>query len=275
MDDPGIDGVHRFLPESNRGDDRVITPDIDQIYTIFLVFTRATGMFFLMPVFSGQMIPRQVRIAIAMLLAVAIAPAALGNFHYPDNILACLIQIAHELCVGTILGLVARMIFYALELAGEYISVSIGLSLSPNIDPFTRGRASPPNTILVSLATVLFLVTDSHQWCFLAFVKSFEIAPPDAALHAQTMKALILATQALFVTALQIVAPIMAISFVVNLTFAALGRAAPSLNVFQLSFAVQILAGLFLFGATMTLTAQYIIGAFRAMPMQMLESILP
>lgn len=252
-----------------------IAPDIDKIYAIFLVFSRATGLFFLLPVFSGQMIPRQARIAIALLLAIAVAPSVLGTISYPDNILTCLIQIAHELCVGTIMGLMARMIFYALEFAGEYISITIGLSLSPNMDPFTRSRASPPNTMLVSLATVLFLITGSHHWCLLAFSKSFLVAPPDAALQTQTLKALLIATQSVFLVGLQIAAPMMAISFIVNLTFATLGRAAPSLNVFQLSISVQILAGLFLFGMTMTLTAQYIINAFHAMPMLMLESIAP
>ena len=247
--------------------------DYSQAYPIFLIFTRATGMIFLMPVFSGQMIPRTVRIAVCFLLGVTLAPTALHDFPLPATWIDAALQIAHELVVGAIMGLVSRLIFYALEVAGEYISVAIGLSVSANIDPFTRDRASPANTMLVSLATILFLATNSHLWCLMAFARSFEVIRPDAALSAHTTDILILSTGQIFLIALQISAPLLAISFLVNLCFATLGRAAPSLNVFVLSFPVQILAGLFLFGLTLTLTAHQIMHVLRRIPELMLEAV--
>jgi flagellar biosynthetic protein FliR len=183
------------------------------------------------------------------------------------------VQLLHELAVGAIMGVVSRLIFYGLEVAGEYISVSIGLSLSADIAPFTRDRASPANTMLVSLATILFLATDCHLWCLMAFSRSFAVMPPDVALGSHTADILVNSTGHLFVIALQIAAPMLAISFLVNLCFATLGRAAPSLNVFQLSFPVQILAGLFLFGLTLTLSAQQIISVLRGVPELMLEAV--
>ncbi|MEI6035334.1 MAG: flagellar biosynthetic protein FliR [Verrucomicrobiae bacterium] len=247
--------------------------DYSSAYPVFLIFTRATGMLLLMPVFSGQMIPRQVRIALAFLLALTLAPAVLPGFSLPTTWIGGAMQIAHELAVGAIMGLVSRLIFYALEVTGEYVSVAIGLSLSANIDPFTRDRASPANTMLVSLATILFLATDSHLWCLQAFARSFEVIPPDAALSNRTMAVLMLSTGKIFLIALQLAAPILAISFLVNLCFATLGRAAPSLNVFVLSFPVQIMAGLFLFGLTLTLTAHQIMVVMRQIPELMLEAV--
>ena len=249
------------------------TFDYSQVYPIFLVFTRATGMMLLMPVFSGQMIPRQLRVALAFLLAVTLAPVALPGFAPPDNWVGGALQIMHELAVGAIMGLVSRLIFYALEMAGELISVEIGLSLSANIDPFTSNRASPANTMLVSLATILFLTTNSHLWCLMAFSRSFEIIPPDGGLSGNTADVLISSTGRIFLVAWQIAAPIMAISFLVNLCFATLGRAAPSLNVFVLSFPVQILAGMFLFGLTLALTARQIINAMQQIPELMLKAV--
>ncbi len=249
------------------------TFDYSQAYPIFLVFTRATGMMLLMPVFSGQMIPRQVRVALAFLLALTLAPVVLPGFPPPVTWVGGALQIIHELAVGAIMGLVSRLVFYALEVAGEYISVAIGLSLSANIDPFTSSRASPANTMLVSLATILFLATNSHLWCLMAFSRSFEIIPPDGGLGGHTADILISSTGRIFLIALQIAAPMLAISFLVNLCFATLGRAAPSLNVFVLSFPVQILAGLFLFGLTMTLTAHQIINVLRQIPELMLEAV--
>ncbi|MEI8386773.1 MAG: flagellar biosynthetic protein FliR [Verrucomicrobiota bacterium] len=247
--------------------------DHSQAYPVFLIFTRATGMLLLMPVFSGQMIPRQVRVALAFLLALTLAPVALPGFVLPATWIGGALQIVHELAVGAIMGLASRLIFYALEVAGEYISVAIGLSLSANIDPFTRDRASPANTMLVALSTILFLATNSHLWCLMAFSRSFEIIPPAAAMGNHTADVLMHSTGRIFLIALQIAAPMLAISFLVNLCFATLGRAAPSLNVFVLSFPVQILAGLFLFGLTLTLTAHQIMHVLRQIPELMLEAV--
>lgn len=247
--------------------------DYSQAYPIFLVFTRATGMLLLMPVFSGQMIPRQVRIALAFLLGITLAPIALPDFPQPDTWIGGALQIVHELAVGAIMGLASRLIFYAMEVAGEYVSVAIGLSLSANIDPFTRDRASPANTMLVALSTILFLATNAHLWCLLAFSRSFEVIPPAAAMSNHTADVLILSAGRIFLIALQIAAPMLAISFLVNLCFATLGRAAPSLNVFVLSFPVQILAGLFLFGLTLTLTSHQILHVLRQIPELMLEAV--
>ena len=171
------------------------------------------------------------------------------------------------------MGLVSRLIFYALEVGGEYISVAIGLSVSANIDPFTRDRASPANTMLVSLATILFLATNAHLWCLLAFARSFEVIRPDAALTSHTTDLLVVSTGQIFLIALQISAPLLAISFLVNLCFATLGRAAPSLNVFALSFPVQIMSGMFLFGLTLTFTAHQIMNVMRQIPELMLEAV--
>ena len=151
--------------------------------------------------------------------------------------------------------------------------MAVGLSVSANIDPFTRDRASPANTMLVSLATILFLATNAHLWCLLAFSRSFEIIRPDAALSSHTTDLLIYSTGQIFLIALQISAPLLAISFLVNLCFATLGRAAPSLNVFALSFPVQIMAGMFLFGLTLTLTAHQIMNVMRQIPELMLEVV--
>jgi len=247
--------------------------DYSQAYPVFLIFTRATGMILLMPIFSGQMIPRQARIALAFLLGLTLAPISLPDFPLPDTWIGGGLQIAHELAVGAIMGLVSRLIFYALEVAGEYISVAVGLSLSANIDPITRDHASPANTMLVSLSTILFLATNAHLWCLLAFARSFEIISPNAALGAHSADVLIVNTGRIFLIALQISAPMLAISFLVNLCFATLGRAAPSLNVFVLSFPVQILAGLFLFGLTLTLTAHQIMNVLRQIPELMLEAV--
>ena len=68
-------------------------------------------------------------------------------------------------------------------------------------------------------------------------------------------------------------APLMAINFIVTLTFAILGKAAPGINAFSESFAARIFAGLTIFGLTLGLTAQIVLSHLRESPELMLRLI--
>jgi flagellar biosynthetic protein FliR len=118
---------------------------------------------------------------------------------------------------------------------------------------------------------VLFLVTGAYQFCLLAFARSFEVFPPSAIFAPQSFNTVLAASGRIFLLAVQISAPLLAISFLVNMAFSVLGRAAPSLNVFMLSFPVQILAGLTVFSMTLGLTIQYILRDMQHLPELMLH----
>ena len=70
----------------------------------------------------------------------------------------------------------------------------------------------------------------------------------------------------IFSIALQMSAPMIAISFVVTLLFSILGRAVPQMNVFTESFSVRTLIGLAVFGLTLNLMAQHLLSFLRHMP---------
>ena len=249
----------------------MITIHIEDIYPGLLIFLRATGLFLILPVFSGSMIPSTVRIAMAAILAYLLAPI-FGDFGgVPGHWFIVVMQVIHEILTGLLMGFAVRFLLYALEMAGEIIAVQIGLSMSTNIDPITRSSATPPNTMLFSLGTVLFLVTGAYQFCLLAFARSFEVFPPSAIFAPQSLDTVIAASGRIFLLAVQISAPLLAISFLVNMAFSVLGRAAPSLNVFMLSFPVQILAGLTVFSMTLGLTIQYILRDMQHLPELMLH----
>ena len=249
----------------------MITINVEDIYPGLLIFLRATGMFLIMPVFSGAMIPATVRIAISAILAYLLAPI-FGNFGgVPGHWFIVVMQVIHEVLTGLLMVFAVRFLLYALEMAGEIIAVQIGLSLSSNIDPVTRNQATPPNTMLLSLGTILFLVTGAYQFCLVAFARSFEIFPPSAIFEPQSINTVIASSGRIFLLAVQISAPLLAISFLVNMSFSVLGRAAPSLNVFMLSFPVQILAGLTVFSMTLGLTIQYILRDIQYLPESMLR----
>ena len=70
-----------------------------------------------------------------------------------------------------------------------------------------------------------------------------------------------------------VAAPLVAVNFIISLTFSILGKAAPAMHVFGESFAVRIVVGLTLLGLTLTLASQLLLTALHQAPELMLRII--
>jgi len=127
-------------------------------------------------------------------------------------------------------------------------------------------------SILYYLAAVLWLSLDMHHWMLVGFEKTYTYLPIGAAHLSQAVLSEMMArTSGIFVVALQMAAPLLAVSFIISLVFAVLGRAVPQMNVFAESFAVRPLVGLSVFGLTLDLMAQHIMNYLRQLPQDMLR----
>jgi flagellar biosynthetic protein FliR len=127
-------------------------------------------------------------------------------------------------------------------------------------------------SILYYLAAMLFLSLDMHHWMLIGFQKTYAYLPIGGAHLSQALVTdMVARTGGIFVIALQLAAPMLAISFIISLIFAVLGRAVPQMNVFAESFAVRPLVGLSVFGLTLDLMSQHIMNYLRHLPEDMLH----
>ena len=247
---------------------------IEQLFFWMMAFIRAGGLLMMTPVFSGKMIPVPVRIAIAGFLAYAASGFVAVPAAIPGDMLTLILASLHELVTGLLMGLAVRLVFFAIEMAGQIISTEIGLVMSAQLDPVSQNSSTSIGTALFYLGSLLFLLSGAHHAMFATFVRSFELSPPGAFMASRNVGELFIqSTGSIFLIAVQMAAPVMAINFIVTLTFAILGKAAPGMNVFSESFSVRIFAGLTLLGLTLGLTAQLVLSQLRQSPELMLRLI--
>ena len=237
------------------------------LLTWFLVFLRAIGLLAVFPVFSASNMPVQIRVALAALLSflvsplVSVAPFAVLDFWGVIGLMVV------EISFGLLLGFASRMLFYAVEVAGGVISTEVGLMVPAGINPMSVSPTSEMATILQYLAAMLFLTLNLHHGLLLAFQKSYQFLPMGGG-HLRESLLLDVAgrTGHLFWFAVQVAAPILAVTFIISLVFSVLGRAVPQMNVFVESFSVRLLAGITVFGLTCHLMAQHIANYLHRLP---------
>lgn len=235
--------------------------------TWFLVFTRVGAMLTVLPMFSTQSLPVQLRVALGALVALLVAPGlpVIPVEQLSIWIIAKLMFV--EISIGLLLGFVCRLVFYALEIAGTFIATEMGLSLPQEFNQLVSGPTMAPGLMLYWIALMTLLSLDLHHWMIVGFQKSYVLLPfGGASLKEAFLADMIVRTGKVFFLSLQIAAPVMAVSFLVTLVFAVLGRAVPQMNVFSESFPVRIFAGLTTFGLTCTFMAQHIANYLRRLP---------
>ncbi len=240
-------------------------------YNGLLVFLRVSAFMLVLPFFSFANFPVTLRVALGALTAVLLAPLVPGITSVPPHLFGWLGLMAHEVSIGLLLGFLSRMVFYAADLAGNIIATEMGLNLAAILDPLIGQSSQAPGTILFFLASVVMFSLDLHHWVLAGFARTYSLLPIGGAhLSTALFEVVAKATSNLFVVAIQISAPVLAVSFVVTLLFAVLSRAVPQMNVFAESFSFRVVGGLIVFGFTLQLTAQYVLNYLRRLPEDLL-----
>ena len=236
-------------------------------YNWFLVFVRLGAFLLALPFFSAVNFPATMRVALAALAALLLAPQLPPFAISHLDLLTLVGLLAREVAIGLLFGFFARMVFFAADIAGVIISSELGLSMGSIMDPTSRQPEQLPGLILFFMATITMLSLDLHHGLLLGFAKSFEVLPLGGGhLSSSLFETIVARTSQIFVIALQISAPVMAVSFCITVFFAVMSRAVPQMNVFAESFGIRIAGGLIVFGFTLQIAAQYIVNHLQRLP---------
>lgn len=220
-------------------------------------FLRVLALFSVAPVFSMRAIPMRVKIGLAALVALA-AQATLG----PQPVIAvngpqALGAVVQQVGVGMSVGFAVRLVFAAVELAGELIGLQMGLNFAAFFDPTSNSQSSAVARFFGQMSTLLFIVINGHLMVLMAVVRSFEAFPVDGNFldTLQTVQLHRLGTD-LFASALWIALPMIGLLLFVNLTMGIVSRVAPQMNIYAVGFPVTLAMGLIGIVATLPMLDQ-------------------
>ena len=190
----------------------------------------------------------------------------------PVHIVEMVIFSLREVLIGALMGFSLQFIFHLCHLAGQMISMEMGLMQSNLFNPLTRQQETVMSTGLSMLVIVLIFVTQTHHLLLFSFKRSLELMPVGQAIIQTTViETLVVDSGKIFIIALQMAAPLIAVNYIVTLSFAILGRAVPGMNILILSFGVRIFAGFSALILVFVLIVQFLIGMIYDSPERMLQ----
>jgi flagellar biosynthetic protein FliR len=208
----------------------------------FLFILLRAGIFVsLLPVIGGKQLPAQFRIGFAVFIALLLTPVV--KFDIAENNIFLLI--VREVLIAIALGLTVRFVFMAVNMAGTFISYTMGLSIARVFNPEV-GQNTLISEAYGIITMLLFLAMDAHHDLIFVFVKSFELLPAGQLDINPLYPRVVSMGSGLFVLALKIGAPVIVGLLIVHLLSGFLYKAAPQMNIFFITLPLNILLGILL-----------------------------
>ena len=220
-------------------------------------FLRVLAVFTSAPIFSSRVFPLRARVGLALLIAIAAQPSLSGqpviSISGPDALGA----LAQQVGIGLAIGFTVRLVFAAVELAGEVVGFQMGLNFASFFNPSLNTQSSAVATFFGQMSTFLFVVMNGHLMILMAVIKSFEAFPVDQNfLAAMSSLKLYNLGADLFATGLWIALPMIGMLMFVNLGLGIVSRVAPQMNIYAIGFPITLTVGLLGIAVTLPMLDQ-------------------
>ncbi len=211
------------------------------------------------PVFGEAALTARVKLACGLALAAVVAPLAGPLPAVPPGSYAGLWILLQQILCGLLMGLTLRLAVSAIQVAGEFIGLQMGLSFATFFDPTTNAATSVLSRLLYWITTLVFLAMDGHLALVSLLVHSFERFPiADQRLAADGIAAFIAWSGQVITYGLLLSLPLVTALLTMNLAMGILNRTAPQLSVFSVGFPLSLLAGLVMLAIVLPQTTPFI-----------------
>lgn len=214
------------------------------IVAFALPLARILGFIASAPLWNTAGIPRRIRLILGLAIAITLIPALPAMPTVAPGSLPGLFLLGEQTLLGIAMGFAARIIFSAINLAGDFIGAQMGLSFATFYDPVNSTQTPVISELLNMIALLLFLALNGHLLYVATLAKSFYIIPVGAAFpgNGSWLNLVELGGQ-IFALGLLLSLPVVVALLIANLSLAVLTKAAPQLNIFALGFPITLLSG--------------------------------
>jgi flagellar biosynthetic protein FliR len=224
-----------------------------QVFAAGLVFARLGAVIMLLPGLGETFIPARIRLSFALALSFMLFPLVLGNAPpLPASAGDLALAVIREVLIGVLIGGILRLFMSSLATAGEIVSLQTTLSFSQTANPMQAQPSTTLGTFLGMIGIVLVFATDLDHLFIAGIVRSFDLFPfgrdvpvaDGAQLAIQTIGGS-------FALGVQLAAPVIVFSLVINIAIGLVGRVMPQFQVFFAATPLILLLGMSIFAMSL------------------------
>ncbi|MDP1557501.1 MAG: flagellar biosynthetic protein FliR [Nitrosomonas sp.] len=223
----------------------ITTAELNTLLAAFIwPLSRILALIASSPVLGNPSFPVRVKLGLSMLITILVAPTLHSLPQVEPSSGEGLLILMQQILIGTAIGFSMRIVFVAVETAGEIIGLQMGLGFATIIDPQSKGQVPLIGRFLGLIASLAFLAIDGHLIMIALITQSFTTLPiGTTGISAPTYSLLANWGKEIFLSGLQLSLPVLAALLITNLALGVLSRAAPQLNIFAVGFPLTLAVG--------------------------------
>ncbi len=231
-----------------------------------LIFGRMMGLLYAAPFFGSRNIPNMARIGISFLTAFIFVPVLVPFRSTPPDIYTWVFLFVMEIMVGLAMGFVSSLLFYAIQVAGQFIDMQLGFGFANVVDPQSGIQVPVLGNYLQIIAMLIFLLINGHHWLIQAVFYSYKVLPIGGLVIDDSLPEIIsYLFIAFFILAIRISLPVIGAIFLADVSLGIISRTVPQMNVFMVGMPLKILVGFFIVALSIGLFGQVILVGFEGM----------
>ncbi|MBU0484017.1 MAG: flagellar biosynthetic protein FliR [Proteobacteria bacterium] len=245
---------------------------LSHFLNLIIILTRVGPLIFFMPVTGSRSVPVQIKVLLSLMTALVLVPVInIAPADIPTSGIGFFVLVGKEILLSAILSLFARMVFAALETAGQMISIQMGMGMAGTMDPQFGTQVSLVGYFWNIFAILLFLSINGHHIFFKTLVESFAwIKPGGLHLTTATYTGIMQGASHMFLLAIKIMAPAGAALFFSHVAMGILAKTVPQIPILIVGLPLNIAIGLIFAGLSLSYMMPLLIQNF-----DMLGRLLP
>lgn len=228
---------------------------------MLLALVRVSGMVVFAPFFSSTALPVRAKTVLVGLIAFLLGPlvATLPRAHAEIGFSA----VIGELGVGLVYGLVLALLNEMLLFAGEIVGLQLSFSTVNLLDPTSSIQTSLMSDLFQLMGTLVLISAGLDRILLASLVRSFRVVPLGSyVLSPVTSTAIVQAAGGIFLAAVELAAPVLAATMLVEVSVALLSRMSPQLPVMSLTVPLKTLVGFAVLCGSLALWPRFIEARF-------------
>lgn len=215
----------------------------EQLVVFALVLARVSTLVGIAPLFGAADVPMQVRVFLALAIALLVTPTQLAASPTPiNNLVTFAVAMASELVVGVALGLGVMVVFGGLQVAGQVIAQVSGIALAEVFNPSQDNSIPVFSQLYYLVALAIFLLAGGDRLLMAGLLGTYSVFPPGAMQVPEALgQTFVDLLSVSFGLGLRVAAPMVAAQLAVTLALGIISRGVPQLNVMALGFGTNAL----------------------------------
>ena len=242
------------------------------VFALFMVFVRVGAAMMLVPGLGDAVVPRTIRLALAVALSAVIGPVVAAELPpLPSSPVALALLMAGEIAVGLLIGGAARLTMSGLQVAGTVIAFQSALGYAQTVDPSQGTQGAIVSAFFGLLGVVLIFVSNLHHLIIRAIHDSYTLFQPGALPPVEGFAEIAVDLVAgSFLLGMQIAAPFIIYGLVFYTGLGLLARLMPQFQFFFIAMPLQITISLFILAVSVSAAMMWFLNYYEASMSQFL-----